>query len=191
MKQQSVNIAERNSKIINLRKQGMTYNQIASELKISHPTIANVLEMNGMLKQQFYTPLMTAKIKQMASIGMTAKDIAINIGVSYTSLRTFMSRNKIRVNRNNENMRKVLELSETMSSEEIARKTGLKIEYVRSTRYKKGVSKSAASYRRDRVSKLWKEGNSIEKIALKTGIKRYLVSRYLREARTLRDNDNL
>lgn len=180
MKQQSVNIVERNSKIINLRKQGMTYNQIASELKISHPTIANVLEMNGMLKQQFYTPLMVAKIKQMASIGMTAKDIAINVGVSYTSLRTFMSRNKIRITRDNENMRKVLELSETMSSEEIARKTGLKIEYIRSTRYKKGVSKSAASYRRERAARLLNEGKSVDEVAEIIGVLPITITRYIK-----------
>lgn len=167
-------------KIIELRKQGVTYEQIKSELNVSHPTIAKVLKENDMLKSTVYTPQTVLKIKSMLDSGHHVKDIAKEIGSTYVGLRSYMVRNNIRVGRKSRNIDLVLSLSDTLDTNQIASKTGLSAHYVRTVRYRYGVSKSPAAYRKEKVLQLWKSGSTIEKIVELTKLKRHTILKYLR-----------
>lgn len=168
------------NKIIELRKQGMTYEQIRKQLNVSHPTIAKVLKENDMLKSTVYTPETVLKIKSMLDSGHHVKDIAKEIGATYVGLRSYMVRNNIRVERKSKNIDLVLSLSDKYDTNQIASKTGLSANYVRTVRYRHGASKSPATYRKEKVLQLWKSGNTIEKIVELTGLKRHTILKYLR-----------
>lgn len=178
------------NKIIELRKEGMTYNQIRKQLNVSHPTIAKVLKENDMLKSTAYTPEVVLKIKSMLGNGYYVKDIAKEIGATYVGLRSFMVKNKIRVDRKTKNIELVLSLSDKLDTNQIASKTGLSANYVRTVRYRYGASKSPATYRKEKVSQLWKSGNTIEKIVELTGLKRHTILKYLRVKNISHGSDN-
>lgn len=178
------------NKIIELRKQGMTYEQIRKQLNVSHPTIAKVLKENNMLKSTVYTPEVVLKIKSMLDDGHYVKDIAKEIGATYVGLRSFMVKNKIRVGRKTKNIELVLSLSDKYDTNQIASKTGLSANYVRTVRYRYGANKSPAAYRKEKVSQLWKRGNTIEKIVELTGLKRHTILKYLRVKNISHGSDN-
>lgn len=168
------------NKIIELRKQGMTYEQIRKQLNVSHPTIAKVLKENNMLKSTVYTPQTVLKIKSMLDSGYYVKDIAKEIGVSYVGLRSFMFDNKIRVNRKSKNMEIVLNLANEFDTNQTVSKTGLSIDYVRTVRYRNGASKSPAAYRKEKAIKMLNEGKSIDDIAEELGVLPITIVRYIK-----------
>lgn len=168
------------NKIIELRKQGMTYEQIRKQLNVSHPTIAKVLKENDMLKSTVYTPEVVLKIKSMLDDGHYVKDIAKEIGATYVGLRSFMVKNKIRVGRKTKNIELVLSLSDKYDTNQIASKTGLSIDYVRTVRYRNGASKSPAAYRKEKAIKMLNEGKSIDYIAEELGVLPITIVRYIK-----------
>ena len=158
----------------------MTYEQIRKHLNVSHPTIAKVLKENGLHVHNKYPLKVMVEIKSMASMGIRIREIAEKLNLSYTGLKSMMSKNKIYVTRNNENMYRVLELSDEYTAEEIAVKTGLNINYIRTIRYRKGVNKSLAGYRRERAIKLINEGKTVDEVSEIIGVLPITIVRYIK-----------
>lgn len=168
------------NKIIELRKQGMTYEQIRKQLNVNDPTIAKVLKENNMLKNITYTPQTVLKIKSMLSSGYYVKDIAKEIGTSYAGLSSFMVKNKIRVNRKSKNKELVLRLADELDTNQTVSKTGLSADYVRTVRYRYGASKPPAAYRKEKAVKMLNEGKSIDDIAKELGVLPITIVRYIK-----------
>lgn len=158
----------------------MTYNQISKQLSVSHNAIAKVLKENNMLKSTVYTPDVVLKIKSMLDNGYYIKDIAKEIGATYIGLRSFMFKNKIRVNRKSKNLETVLSLADEFDTNQTVSKTGLSANYVRTVRYRHGASKSPAAYRKEKAIKMLNEGKSIDDIAKELGVLPITIVRYIK-----------
>lgn len=167
-------------KVIELRKKGKKYKEISSELKVSTADISKILKEEGMHYYKVSDDIYESVIR-LAVMGYSSVEIAKEVGLAYGTVRNYLSKQKVSTCESRVNIvKKVLSLSETMSSSEIAEKLNLNADTVRRTRWRYGIDYDESYYRKKRAIEMSKSGLSIDEIANKLNVKYDTVVRYFK-----------
>lgn len=170
------------AKIIEMRKNGSTYDEIKSVLNVSDGTISRTLKSAGMTGNKRFTDKDKKDIERMVKKGVFIKDIAKVYGLTMVNMQYHMRTMGIFAGKSGRKSKasEIISLAPTHTVDETAKKLKTTVEYVRVVRREAGANKRNSEYTKERIEDMSKKGFSVSDIMKKLKITEFTVMKYIK-----------
>lgn len=170
------------AKIIEMRKNGSTYDEIKEALNVSDGVISRALKSVGMVGNKRFTDKDKKDIERMVKSGKTIGEIADVYGITMFNMQYHMHTMGVfpgKIGKKSK-AREIVALAPTHTVDETAKKLKTTVEYVRTVRREAGVNKRNSEYTMERITAMAKDGFSVSDITKKLGITEFTVMKYIK-----------
>lgn len=170
------------TKIIEMRKNGSSYDEIKVALKVSDGTISRALKSAGMTGNKRFSEKDKKDVERMVKKGVFIKDIGKKYGLSTVNMQYHMRTMGIFAGKSGRKSKasEIIALAPTHNVEETAKKLKTTVEYTRVVRRDAGVNKLNSEYTKERIEAMAKKGFSVSDIMKKLGITEFTVMKYIK-----------
>lgn len=170
------------TKIIEMRKNGSSYDEIKAALNVSDGTISRTLESSGLTGNKRFTDKDKKEIERMVKKGMFIKDIAKVYGLTMVNMQYHMYTMGIFPRKIGKKSKasEIIALAPNHTVAETAKKLKTTVNYVRAVRREARVNKPNSEYTKERITAMAKDGFSVSDIMKKLGIAESTVMKYIK-----------